>query len=97
MFFHVDTPLNRVQYSTVLYSHTVVVSYSYVLILHYHMSRIAPMATPAPSRCSCCYMRSESRTGPTGHGDGNFLVLLLRNAVQCITSTKRDREAKKNC
>jgi hypothetical protein len=43
-----------------------------------HVYRIAHMATPAP-RCSCCYAQRKSR-GPEGHCDGNFLVLLLRNA-----------------
>ena len=52
-------------------------------ILHYpgipgHVYRIAHMATPAP-RCSCCYAQRKSR-GPEGHCDGNFLVLLLRDA-----------------
>ena len=43
-----------------------------------NMCRIAHMATPAPTGCSCCYAQRKSRR-PEGHGDGNFLVLLLRN------------------
>jgi hypothetical protein len=72
------------QSNTVLYhSDTVwiVVSYSYVLystIPEHVYCRIAHMATPAP-RCSCCHAQRKSR-GPEGHGDGNVLVLLLRNA-----------------
>jgi hypothetical protein len=73
----------RICYCTVLYCmDTVVVSYSYVQYsntpLSRDMFRIAHMATPAP-RCSCCYAQRKSR-GPEGHGDGNFLVLLLQNA-----------------
>ena len=58
----------------------IVVSYSYVLYstIPGHVYRIAHMATPAP-RCSCCYAQRKSR-GPEGHCDGNFLVLLLRDA-----------------
>ena len=46
--------------------------------------RIAHMATPAPTGCSCCYAQRKSR-GPEGHCDGNFLILIyiiivLRNA-----------------
>ena len=44
-----------------------------------NMFRIAHMATPAPTGCSCCHAQRKSR-GPEGHCDGNFLVLLLRNA-----------------
>jgi len=40
-----------------------------------HVYRIAHMATPAP-KCSCCYTQRKS-SGPEGHCDGNFLVLLL--------------------
>ena len=63
--------------STVIW---IVVSYSYVLYstIPGHVYRIAHMATPAP-RCSCCYAQRKSR-GPEGHCDGNFLVLLLRDA-----------------
>ena len=74
-----DTAYCTVQYSstTVIW---IVVSYSYVLYstIPGHVYRIAHMATPAP-RCSCCYAQRKSR-GPEGHGGGNFLVLLLRNA-----------------
>jgi hypothetical protein len=59
----------------------IVVSYSYVLYTPLSRGifyKIAHMATPAP-RCSCCYAQRKSR-GPEGHGGGNFLVLLLRNA-----------------
>ena len=68
---------NNVLNSTVIW---IVVSYSYVLYstIPGHVYRIAHMATPAP-RCSCCYAQRKSR-GPEGHCDGNFLVLLLRDA-----------------
>ena len=70
-------------YTTVLYSTVIwiVVSYSYYVLystIPGHVYRIAHMATPAP-RCSCCYAQRKSR-GPEGHCDGNFLVLLLRDA-----------------